>query len=140
MSDYILYSVGLPTTHFLERLAYWIHIPTTTTWYVAWGTGGTLVAGDLTTAKTGMNEEVTRSLGTFSRTTNTMKVTVTFSPTGDQIGKTCDEIGVYDAATGGNLLFWGFPWLEPDGISGITIGVGDTMAFTIPWALATGSF
>ena len=103
------------------------------------------MAADLSTTKTSLNEEVTRSAGTFTRTTTTVandsfKWTVTFSPTGDQVGKTCDEIGVYDAATGGNLLFYGYPWLEPDGLSGITIATGDTMAYTIPVQLAVGTF
>lgn len=85
-----------------------------------------------------MNTEVTRSAATITRTNttqtnDTLTLTVTFSPTGDQVGKTMNELGVYDAASGGNLRWWGFPWLEPDGLSGITIGSGDTVAVTIEW-------
>ncbi len=104
-----------------------------------------MAVADLSTTKTGLNEEVVRSLGTFARATttvtnDTMVITVTFSPTGDQLGKTCDEIAVYDAATGGHLLFYGYPWLEPDGISGITVTTGDTMAYTIRFKARVGSF
>lgn len=138
MSTFSVYGYGKPTYGFFDDLLYRAHIPSTPTWYIAWGNGGTLVVGDLSNTKSSMNTEVTRSAATITRTNttqtnDTLTLTVTFSPTGDQVGKTMNELGVYDAASGGNMRWWGFPWLEPDGLSGITIATGDTVAVTIEW-------
>jgi len=138
VSTFSVYGYGKPTYGFFDDLLYRAHIPSTPTWYIAWGNGGTLVVGDLSNTKSSMNTEVTRSAATITRTNttqtnDTLTLTVTFSPTGDQVGKTMNELGVYDAASGGNMRWWGFPWLSPDGISGITISVGDTVAVTIEW-------
>ena len=93
---------------------------------IAWGTGaGTAVVGDTTLFSESADE--TRATGSSSRVTVTI-TNDTYQVTGTMTAvtspKTITNAGLFDAASGGNMLIKG-------DFTGIPLGVGDSIAFTI---------
>lgn len=98
--------------------------------YIAWGTGaGTAVVTDTTLFTEASESRVdgTVSRVTTSVTNDTFQVAGTLTVAGS--GKTITNAGTFDASTSGNLFIKG-------DFTGIALGVGDSIAFTIKWQLA----
>jgi len=96
--------------------------------WIAWGSGTAALAA----TDTGLGFEVERARGTVTRTdADTYKVTNTFEV---QTAGTFSEMGLFDAATGGTLLYRGgystdSPVSAYD-VESLTIAVGGLLALT----------
>ena len=91
--------------------------------YLQWGTGNNALqtANAVTTAAAEARTTGSMSAVTTTVTNDTLQVTGTITCAG--AGKTISELGVMDASTAGNMIFY-FDF------TGIALLVGDSIAFT----------
>lgn len=89
-------------------------------WYIDWGTGGTTaVKGDSTLGAPGGEARVSAAMSQPLADQNQWLATITASG-----GKTIIEVGIFDAATNGNMI------IRSDH-AGITLALGDKIEYTI---------
>lgn len=99
--------------------------------YVAWGTGAGTAAATDTTLFTESTEE-SRVAGTSTRVTTTVtndSYQVVGTITVVTSGKTITNVGLFDAATTGNLFMKG-------DFTGVALAIGESIEFTLKVAYA----
>lgn len=128
--------IGVLTDVGKQKIAEWIcGISTIPTMYIAWGQCDTDDAA--TRTDTALVGEIDRAEATTTISTHELTMAMTEENTGD--GYWTTECGIFDASSGGNMIYRGLYSEDSSTAESRYVNPGDTLSVSIVFNFATGT-